>query len=81
MLNTLTSNWNFFRIIRLILGLIILIQGIVILDTISILLGVVFIGLALFSAGCAGGACYTPMNRSQKNSSENIEYEEVVNQK
>lgn len=81
MFSTLTSNWNFFRIIRFILGLIILIQGIVVLDTISILLGLVFTGLALFSAGCAGGACYTPTVRSNKQTVENIEYEEVVNQK
>jgi hypothetical protein len=81
MLNILTSNWNFFRIIRLILGLIILIQGIVVFDTISIIMGVVFTGLALFSAGCAGGACYVPTNSSSKSKLNDVEYEEVVNQK
>ena len=82
-MQTLLSNWNFFRILRVALGVFILVQGVVTRDTFSIIIGSVFAGLAIFNIGCCGaGECNTTTNKKPtKSSIENIEYEEVVNKK
>ena len=82
-MQTLLSNWNFFRILRVALGVFILVQGVVTRDTFSIIIGSVFAGLAIFNIGCCGaGGCNTTPNKKPTISSiENIEYEEVVNKK
>ena len=82
-MQTLLSNWNFFRILRAALGVFILVQGVVTRDTFSIIIGIVFAGLAIFNIGCCGaGGCNTTTNKkSTKSSFENIEYEEVIDEK
>ena len=82
-MQTLLSNWNFFRILRVALGVFILVQGIVTRDLLSIIIGSVFAGLAIFNIGCCGaGGCNITTNKKPTNSSiENMEYEEVVNKK
>lgn len=82
-MQTLLSNWNFFRILRAALGVFVLAQGVVTRDTFSIIIGSVFAGLAVFNIGCCGaGGCNTmPNKKSNKNSIENIDYEEVVDKK
>ena len=81
MFQNLITNWNAFRIIRLILGLMVLVQGIVVLDATSITIGALFTGLTLFGSGCAAGNCYIPSNYSVKQKVEDIKHEEVVNKK
>ncbi len=81
MFQNLKTNWNAFRIIRMILGLMVLIQGIVVLDATSITIGALFTGLTLFGSGCAAGNCYIPSNHSTKQKVEDIKFEEVVNKK
>lgn len=79
-MQTLLSNWNFFRVLRAALGVFILVQGVVTRDTFSIIIGSLFAGLAVFNIGCCGaGGCNTMLNKkSTKSSIENIEYEEVL---
>lgn len=73
-------NWNFMRGIRLILGLVILAQGIDASDYLISALGGLFAAFAIFNIGCSANAgCATfpnPMN-ANKNLSNEVEYEEV----
>ena len=78
MKNILLNNWTFFRAIRLIMGIAIIIQAIIAKDILFGLAGFVFSGMALFNAGCCGsnGCTTTPVNT--KNKTKDISYEEVV---
>lgn len=78
MKNTLLNNWTFFRAIRLIMGIAIIIQAFVTKDILFGLVGFVFSGMALFNTGCCGtNSCNTFNVKSNKKSKE-ITYEEVV---
>lgn len=72
------QGWNFMRVIRLLLGIIILIQGIIIKDIPSAILGIVFGGMAAANIGCCStNACtispVTPKNKTQiKHEEKNI---------
>jgi hypothetical protein len=78
MKNILFQNWTFFRAIRLIMGIAIIIQAIIVKDAFLGFVGVIFSGMALFNAGCCGsnGCTTTPVNT--KNKTKDISYEEVV---
>lgn len=80
MMQQVLSNWSFFRVIRLALGVFIIAQGLVNKDLFSITMGVVFSGLAIFNVGCCGaGGCATdlPKNISQAEI-ETVDYTEVT---
>ena len=78
MKNILLNNWNFFRILRLILGVVIIVQNIYAKNWLMSLLGLLFAYTALFNIGCCGSSeCYTSSKPSLNNKKE-IEYEEVV---
>jgi hypothetical protein len=71
-------NWNFFRFLRLVLGIVIIVQAIMARDWVFGLAGAFFSGMALFNQGCCGtGACYTPVKK-QSDITKDISYEEVV---
>ncbi len=78
MKNTLLNNWTFFRAIRLIMGIAIIIQSFVTKDAFLGFAGVIFSGMAVFNAGCCGsnGCTTTPVNTKSK--TKDISYEEVV---
>lgn len=58
MKEALLNNWNWIRIIRLVIGLFILGSGIGGKDYLAIIIGVVFTALPLFNINtCASGAC------------------------
>jgi len=67
--------------LRLVLGTAILVQGIVAKDTITIILGVTFAGMAVANIGCCGGGGCAVNTRSTNNKTEDIHYEEVVSNK
>lgn len=76
----ISTNWNIFRIIRLLLGIMIMVQSIQFKEYAFVLVGTLFAGLALFDLGCAGGSCSAPGNQMRKPVSqkmEDITYEEV----
>lgn len=77
-MNTILHGWNFIRILRLVLGIIIAIQGIVAGEMITIILGLFFAGMSVANIGCCGatGCSVNPCN-SLKNKSKKINYEEV----
>ncbi len=67
------------RIVRLLLGLIILVQSFFEKDTIMTLVGIVLTVLPVFNlGGCASGQCYTPgMFKRNKSGNDVIQFEEV----
>ncbi len=77
-MKTILQNWNFMRILRLVLGAAILVQGIVARDAISIILGVAFAGMAVANVGCCGTGSCAISPRIPKNKTEDIHYEEVI---
>ncbi len=80
MFRQLLQQWNFFRVLRLILGVAIVVQGIEARDWIFTAAGAVFTLMAVFNAGCcAGGYCAPqPRKTNPDQTSTDITYEEVV---
>ena len=70
------SNWNFMRIFRLVLGLIIVIQAINANDKMMLFFGGLFIILPLFNLGCCGSS-YVPNYSKEKSIKNEFNYEEV----
>ena len=72
MKNTLLKNWNWMRIVRLLLGVAILVSGIAELDYLAITVGIIFTVLPIFnistcaSGACNSGACGIDLNKNNK---------------
>ena len=72
---TYLRGWNFMRILRLVLGMAILVQGIMDGHWMFIFLGILLSAMPLLNAGCCSSAgcsvpnagCRTPMNNEPKN--------------
>ena len=76
-MKAILQTWNFIRILRLVLGVAILVQGIISKDIPSIFLGIVFAALPFFNVGCCGSnSCAIDSARAIKNKI-NIDDEEV----
>lgn len=73
------SNWNFIRLLRLIMGVAILVQGVITKDVLFGIAGLLFTGMAVFNLGCCGGTgnCAAPPQKKDT-VSKDIYYEEVV---
>jgi hypothetical protein len=75
---TLLTDWNFMRILRLGLGIYISVQAV---ETQSILSGVVavfFIFQAITNTGCCGSkGCAVPLKKNNSDKIEEAEYEEI----
>lgn len=79
MIKTIITNWNFMRILRLLAGIGITVQAVMLHDVLFVLAGLLFTGMALFNIGCCGvDGCNTPVNKDTKSSAKEISYEEVV---
>ena len=77
-MKTILQGWNIMRILRLVFAIIILAQGISAGDTVTIILGVVFGGMAVANIGCCGTGGCKVNQRSANNKTEEVQYEEVV---
>lgn len=74
------SNWSFMRVFRLVLGIIILAQGIDANQWLIIAMGAIFTLLALTNSGCGmNGSCAIPPSRKKYtiDKGDIVEYEEV----
>jgi hypothetical protein len=80
-MKTILQGWHFMRILRLVLALGILAQGIIARDAVTIILGVVFGGMAIANIGCCGTAGCAINQRSTNSKTQDIQYEEVVSNK
>lgn len=73
----LFKNWNIIRAIRLILGTLILVEGVQAGHWILIIFGAVFAGMSVLNIGCPlGPKCSTPVSDYEDEEREVI-YEEV----
>ena len=74
------SGWNFLRLLRLALGVLIFINGVATAQWIVAGLGALFAGLAIANIGCCGtGACYTIPSKKQElnNHDSPVIFEEI----
>lgn len=72
------SDWNAMRILRLIIGVLILIQGINMNEWIMIILSSTIMLQAIFNTGCcSSGSCYNNTKTDIKISDE-IKFEEIT---
>lgn len=62
----LLTNWTLWRITRLVLSFVFIVNGIIKLDYILLIGGVFLLGHALINAcaACAGGNCEIPQNKT-----------------
>ncbi|MGN6601332.1 MAG: hypothetical protein ACTHK8_02720 [Ginsengibacter sp.] len=75
---TLFSNWNFMRWLRLVLGIIAGIQAIQFHDTLLGFLSAFLLFQSLTNTGCCGaGGCSVPRQRQEPTKTEDTTYEEV----
>ena len=78
MMYSIMNNWNFLRIIRLLLAVFITIEGGRSGDYLMLTLGLLFSGMALFNKGCCvAGVCNSQM--TSEDSEKEVVYEEVHN--
>lgn len=63
MLNRLTTNWNVFRFVRLAFGIMLIFQAVEVRNLWIIIPGLIFIGIALFNAGCEQNNCVLPSSK------------------
>jgi hypothetical protein len=72
------QNWNFFRVLRLVAGIAILVQAVLAKDILFGIAGLWFTAMPLFNIGCcATGNCSTGTKKPTEPEKE-ISYEEVV---
>jgi hypothetical protein len=77
-LQTLLTGWNFMRFVRLGVGIFIGVQAIQYRDVLSGLIASVFLLQAATNTGCCGiSACATNNNFNTKNTTQDVEFEEV----
>lgn len=72
------KNWNFMRLLRLGLGIIVVVQSVLMKDTTMGILGILFTALPVFNIGCCGaGGCAGTFSKENNGKPEDISYEEV----
>jgi hypothetical protein len=77
-LQTLLTGWNFMRFVRLGVGIFIGVQAIQYRDVLSGLIASVFLLQAATNIGCCGiSGCATNNNFNTKNTTQDVEFEEV----
>ncbi len=77
MRNRILDGWNFMRVLRLVVGLIVVVQAVITKDILFGTLGGLFTLMPLLNIGCCGSAgCNVPTRRSNKEVKD-ISYEEV----
>ena len=75
---TLLTGWNFMRGLRLVLGVIFLMQAIEMRDIITGLIATFFLFQAVTNTGCCGtNGCAVPVNKTKVDDIQDITFEEV----
>ena len=74
------QGWNLMRILRLVLAIAILVQGMITKDAVSIILGLIVGGMAITNKGCCGSnGC--EVKSTGTNKTNRIHYEELDRKK
>lgn len=75
---TLFTDWNFMRILRLGLGIYISIQAVETQSMISAMFAVFLLFQAITNTGCCGSkGCAVPIKKNNSDKTEEVEYEEI----
>lgn len=75
MFKSLISNWNFSRLFRLSLGLLVLVQAIMSKDTLLVFFSLLFVAMPVLNIGCCStGNCAIT---AKKASGEETDFEEI----
>jgi hypothetical protein len=75
---TLLTDWNFMRILRLGLGIYIAVQAVETQSMLSAIFSVFLLFQAIANTGCCGSnGCAVPIKKNNSGKTEEIEYEEV----
>ena len=74
-------NWSFMRALRLVLGGVILVQGIMVHEVPYAVIGGLLMLMAIANIGCSGGGCGVPMRSMKVPSNKTIEFEEIKSEK
>lgn len=78
MKNRILSNWSFSRILRVILGFVIIAEAASGANIIGAVAGAIFVGMGIFDIGCCGsGACYVPVKNIKQEKITDISYKEI----
>ncbi len=81
MKNRFLRGWNFQRGLRLVIGIVIVVQSILVKEWLMAGLGGLFTLMPIFNVGCCGGSacCEMPSEKTQKFETQNndITYEEI----
>lgn len=77
MKEVILNNWTFVRALRLLLGLAVIVQAVVLKDTLLGVAGLLFSSMALFNRGCCGQAGCAIPSKSRSKSNTETTYEEV----
>lgn len=78
MKQTLFTDWNFMRLLRLGLGIYIAIQAVQTHNILSGVIALFFLFQALTNTGCCGSnGCAVPIKKSNSDTIEEIEFEEI----
>jgi hypothetical protein len=74
----LLTGWNFVRVLRLVLGVIFLMQAIEMRDIITGLIATFFLFQAVTNTGCCGSnGCAVPINKTNLEDIQDVTFEEV----
>ena len=75
---TLLTNWNFMRFLRLGIGIYIAVQAIATQSAFSGVVAVFFIYQAVSNTGCCGSnGCALPIKKSNTDKTEEVDFEEI----
>jgi len=78
---TLLTNWNLIRWLRLALGLFIAYQAIQLHDSLSGIISIFFLFQAVTNTGCCGtSGCAVPITSRKEANELDVKYEEVKNE-
>lgn len=83
MINRITNGWNVVRVIYLLLGSVVIAQGVIEQQWFAIAFGIYFASMGLLNYGCAAGVCSTTPSHRQRTTpsvnSQDIQFEEIKN--
>lgn len=72
------KSWGYMRVLRLIIGVIAIVQGIITTDIIIGLMGIIIGGMAFFNTGCCSTSGCDVNYKKDTKQIKDVEYEEVV---
>jgi hypothetical protein len=78
MIKLFLKDWTFFRMLRLAMGVIIIVQSFLIKDVLFGIAGFLFTLMALLNQGCCNTQTYCTTKPSNQKPTKEIDYEEVV---